>query len=387
MRGPGEGSVREKRRADGSIFYEARASIHGRQKSFCADTKSEAMAKARAARADAERGHTRPDAGRTVAAHLADWLEFQVKPSVRSRTYNAYRGHVENHLVPALGHMRLEDVTPGHVTRMLSAAMANGVADTTALRIRATLSAAYKQAQIDYGVQRNPASLAKMPKTDRPAFQREVVMPEDARALLTAFDGSRLWPLVAFALATGLRQGEQLALRWEDVDERSVHVRHAVDFRDGRRVLARPKSPKANRTVPLSALGRSAVDMRRVDTEQERMLGGDDYVDRGLIFAGPLGDFRDGTAVTRNFRGLLDRRGMTVIRWHALRRIYAATLQAAGVPLHIIRDLLGHSTLKVTESYSYSMPGADNDVLAALDKAFGTGPARDSIGTDPADEG
>lgn len=300
-----------------------------------------------------------------------------------SRTYNAYRGHVENHLVPALGHMRLEDVTPGHVTRMLSAAMANGVADTTALRIRATLSAAYKQAQIDYGVQRNPASLAKMPKTDRPQFQREVVRPEDARAILAAFEGSRLWPLVAFSLATGVRQGELLALRWQDIDA-AVHIRHAVDIRDGQRFLARPKSDKANRTVPLSMLGQAAVDMRRADTEIERMLGGVDYRDQGLVFAGPLGDFRDGRSVTRNFCGRLERHGLQVIRWHALRRIYAATLQAAGVPLHVIRDLLGHSVLGVTEKYAYTVPGADAGILTALDAAFGTGPIRDGTGTGPA---
>lgn len=386
MRGPGEGSVREKRRADGSVFYEARASIHGQQRSFCADTKSGAMAKARAARADAERGHTRPNAARTLAEHLRDWLEHQVKPSVRLRTYVSYHGHAENHIIPELGHLRLDEVTPGQVTRMLSGVIAKGVSDTTAQRVRATLSAAYKAAMLDYGVLRNPAALAKAPRSDRPQFQREVVKPEDAREILAAFDGSRLWPLVAFSLATGVRQGELLALRWQDIDGTAAHIRHAVDFRDGHRILARPKSDKAHRTVPLSSLALSAIEARRGEIETERMLAGDAYTDRQLVFAGPSGDFRDGAAVTRNFRARLVHRGLPSIRWHALRRIYAATLQAAGVPLHVIRDLMGHSELGVTEKYAYTMPGSDADVLAALNAAFGAGPARDNPSGDPATE-
>lgn len=386
MRGPGEGSIREKRRKDGSVFYEARASIHGQQRSFCADTKSGAMAKARAARADAERGHTRPNATRTLAEHLRDWLEHQVKPGVRSRTYVSYHGHAENHIIPVLGHLRLDEVTPGQVSRMLAGVIATGVSDTTAQRVRATLSAAYKAAMLDYGILRNPAALARMPKSDRPQFQREVVKPDDAREILAAFEGSRLWPLVAFSLATGVRQGELLALRWQDVDDHAMHVRHAIDYRDGRRVLARPKSDKAHRTVPLSEIALSALSTRRGEIEVERMLAGADYGDQGLIFAGPTGDFRDGAAVTRNFRARLVHRGLPSIRWHALRRIYAATLQAAGVPLHVIRDLLGHSELRVTEHYAYTMPGSDANVLAAINAAFGHGPARDDPNAAPSDE-
>lgn len=85
--------------------------------------------------------------------------------------------------------------------------------------------------------------------------------------------------------------------------------------------------------------------------------------------------------MTRNFKARLDNRGLPVIRWHALRRIYAATLQDAGFPLHVIRDLMGHSELRVTESYAYTMPGGNSAAVRALDAALGGAPARDRHGT------
>ena len=232
MRGRGEGSIRQRRKADGTVYWEARVSIEGRQVSFYGESKSGAQAKARQARADAERGVMAPKENMTTEAWLRHWLAH-VEPSLRGRTFKRYRELCELHVIPAVGKIPLRQLTPAHVERLLSQLLASGLSLQTAIHVRATMSVALHQAQRDHNLPRNVAALAKLPKTDQPAFALEVITPGQARAILEAFRGSRLEPLVLFSISTGVRQGELLALRWQDVDltNRSVTIRHAVDFR------------------------------------------------------------------------------------------------------------------------------------------------------------
>ena len=102
MRGRGEGSIRQRRRADGTVYWEARVSIAGRQVSFYDESKSGAQAKGRQARADAERGRTTPRATLTVEGWVRDWLAH-AEATVRPRTYRRYRELCELHIIPAIG--------------------------------------------------------------------------------------------------------------------------------------------------------------------------------------------------------------------------------------------------------------------------------------------
>ncbi len=274
--------------------------------------------------------------------------------------------------MPAIGRVRLHALTPGQVQTLLATVVAKGRTEATAHRVRATLSAALHAAQRDYGLARNAAALARLPKTDRPPFAPEVVSPSEARAIVAAFRGSRLEALVLFSIATGLRQGELLARRWRDIDlaHGTVTIRRAVDIQEGRRVLARPKSAKAQRVLQLPALALHALELARLQAAEDPALAGPAWQDLDLVFPGPTGGLRDGAAVSRNFRAKLRTNGLRPIRWHALRRVFAALLQDQGIPLERIRDLLGHSELRVTESYAYTMPETLRRDMAAIDDAL-----------------
>jgi hypothetical protein len=170
MRVRGEGSIRQRRRANGTVFWEARAVKNGHRVSFHDDAESAAMAKSRQARADAERGRRQTKESLTVEAHLRQWLEGTVGQSVRARTYKSYREHCENHIIPAVGRVRLVQLTPGHVQHMLSAMLQAGLSVTTVKHTRSTLSAALRGAQLGHGLPRNVVSLAKVAKTDQPGL-------------------------------------------------------------------------------------------------------------------------------------------------------------------------------------------------------------------------
>lgn len=100
------------------------------------------------------------------------------------------------------------------------------------------------------------------------------------------------------------------------------------------------------------------------------MLAGSDWQEQDLVFPNPTGGIRTGTAATRNFQGRLVRRGLPEIRWHALRRPCSALLQDQGVPITVVRDILGHSILQVDEGYAYVMPAALLDAMDRLDGAL-----------------
>lgn len=372
MRGRGEGSIRQKHRKDGSVFYEARAFIDGRQVSFTADSKTGALTKARQARSDWERGTARTPGTVTVEAYMREWLETRVRPAVRARTYTSYRELSETHIFPALGRARLAQLTPGQVSGMLAGVVSSGRSESTARRVRAALSSALRAAMLDHGLPRNVASLARVPKSDRPQFAAEVVTPVQARAILASFAGHRLEPLVLFSVATGVRQGELLALRWCDIDmdARTVTITHAVDVQGGRRLLARPKTDAAQRTLALSDMAVRALELRREQEVGDRILARDAWTDTGLVFPSPTGGIRSGGAVRRTFQRHLAGAGLSVIRWHALRRVFAALLQDRGVPLERIRDLMGHSELRVTEGYAYTLPESLASDMRTIDDAL-----------------
>jgi integrase len=257
-------------------------------------------------------------------------------------------------IIPYLGRLKLTDLTPAQVRGMLTAVAEAGRADATVARVRGTLSSALRQAQADYGLTRNVAEVTRPPESAAPAFRREILTPGDAKAILAAFEGTRMWPLVAFAIGTGLRQGEQLALHWADVelDRRLLRVRDSLDGKN----LVRPKSKKSARTLRISSLALRALEAQRVYIDADCMTGGDAWQDHDLVFPGPAGAIRNGNAVTRGFQRQLERSGLEPIRWHALRRVCSALLQDQGVPITVVRDILGHSSLMVTETYAYVMP-------------------------------
>lgn len=384
----GDGSVRTVKRGE-RTYFEARATIHGKQRSFYGPSEAAALAKARAARADAERG-SGTDAGTlTLADHMDDWLSRVVRPSVQSSTYASYESLTRVHILPRLGRVRLVDLNPSHVRGLLVHMIDNGSAEGTAGRARSCLSAALKVAMHDYGLPRNVAALVQVPKTGRPQFQPEVITPTQAQAILAAFDASRLGPLVRFAVATGLRQGELLALRWEDIGADSLQVHHSLQrarSKGAERFTSRPKTKKSQRPVPLSALARDALAARKRQAAEDQLAAGPDWHDEGFIFANATGGARDGTAVTRAFQRILRSHGLEPIRWHALRRVFAAVLLDGGADITVVRDLLGHSQLSVTEKYAYVMPAALPGAVSAIDRAFGPSTQDTDKGTARADD-
>jgi integrase len=154
------------------------------------------------------------------------WLEHSAKPTLRDNTYIRYENVIRCSIVPHIGRVPLAGLTPQHVQVLQNRLLAAGQAPRSVLKVRLVLGSALDQAEKWSYIPRNPVPLVDPPRV--PADEREAIPPDHAYALLDAVQGDRLEAL--YTVALGLRRGEALGLKWQDVDLDAgvLHVRRAL---------------------------------------------------------------------------------------------------------------------------------------------------------------
>jgi integrase len=313
----------------------------------------------------------------TVGRFLERWLQDSVKANVRPRTFESYELTVRLHLTPTLGDIRLEKLSPQHVQTMLNRKLKDGLAPRTVAYLRVVLRRALNQA-LRWGlVARNAAALAEPPRV--PRHEITPLTPEQARALLDVAKGERLEALYTVALALGMRRGEILGLRWQDVDfdARTLQVRQAIqrvagkltDSGAGGLRASEPKTERSRRKIAMPETIARALRMHRVRQLEERLAAGAAWQDTGLIFVSTLGTPLEPKALHRDFKRLLAKAELpSSIRLHDLRHSAASLLLAQGVPLRTIMELLGHSSITLTaDTYSHLMAPTMREAADKMD--------------------
>ncbi|HEV2128788.1 MAG TPA: site-specific integrase, partial [Thermomicrobiales bacterium] len=371
-------------------------------------TEREARRKAKQTLRDYEDGLSRRDERLTVRDYLTDWLETTAANRVRPSTLKNYRFHINNHILPAIGGIQLRELTATDVNRMLAGIVNKGVSPATANLIRATLVNALSSAVKAQMVRSNAAALSDARREKRTRIVP--LTPEQARRLIEATKDDRMGPLIAVAIATGLRQGELLALRWQDVDlERRVLDVHRTltwqkadegSHRKRTPAFADPKTAHSRRRVPLTQLAVEAFHRQReVVREMEqaatvaswRPIPGED-----LVFVTTVGTPLDGTEVTHRLHRLLEGAGLPQKRFHDLRHSTASFLLAEGADIFTVKEILGHSGISMTaDIYGHLTEKLAEDAAARLDRVFAdakTGrsapkPTPDAIDSDDTETG
>jgi integrase len=372
-RGQSEGSIY--RRKDGrwaaavSLGYVAgklkRKTVYGA-------TRAEVQAKLTRLLGDKQKGLPVVGERQTVGQFLADWLENWAKPSVRPKTFVSYSDTVRLHIVPAIGRIPLSKLTPQQVQAMLNECLRSGLSPRTVGYVRSVLGIALARALKLGLVARNIVELV-----DRPRIVRHEVRPldvEQARALLTAAQRHRLGGLFSVALALGLRKGEALGLRWQDVDfdAGTLVISGALQRLSGKLVRVETKNNSSRRMLRLPDSTVNALREHRVRQMEERLIAGQKWQDSGFVFTTRVGSPLDPRNVLRQFASVLRAAGMAHMRFHDLRHSCATLLLAQGVPARVVQDILGHSAIRVTmDTYSHVMPSMRDDAARAMDAILG----------------
>ena len=246
------------------------------------------------------------------------------------------------------------------------------LAPRTVHHLRTVLRTALGRA-VKWGkVARNVAALTDPPKCG--GSIGKFLTPAEARSLLDAAQGERLEALYTVALALGLRIGEALGLRWEDVDldSRRLTVRYAMQRVNGRLQLVEPKTEKSRRTITLPPMAIEALRVHKGRQNKEKLLAGRYWQETGLVFTSTVGSPSDASDVSRAFVAFLERSGLPRMRFHDLRHSCGSLLLAQGVPLKVIQEILGHSNLATTGNiYSHVLPSLFEDASEAMGRALG----------------
>lgn len=357
-------------------------------------TAAEAQAALDELKERARRGVTATDI--TVADWLQQWLTR--KRDITASTHRSYATHVRNHIAPVIGRIQLADLRVTHVSEMLAEVPGS---DATRQRVRATLRSALADAVREGLVPSNPAALVKIPSGRRPralVWTEERVRqwretgerpspvmvwtPAQLGQFLDHAQDDRLYALWHLIAHRGLRRGEACGLEWGDIDfeARTLTVRRQLVQVGWEVVEAPPKSDAGNRTIALDTGSVEALRAHRRRQLEERMLLGEAWTDSGKVFTREDGVPLHPASVSDRFRRLVDEAGLPPVRLHDLRHGAASLMLAAGVPMKVVQETLGHSSSALTaDTYTSVYP----EVAAeAAEAAAALVPRRSRTGVD-----
>ena len=300
----------------------------------------------------------------TAGNWLEVWYENYAKIKMRPSSYLNYRGYIENHIKPQLGKIPLNDLTTlhlqqfykkllaeGRVERIESQKQPKGLSAKTVRNIHQIISSALKLAIEQRLIARNPAEGCALPKAERKEMQTLPV--EQLTSFLREAKDSGVYELYYLDLATGLRRGELLGLKWTDIDlDRGVlKIQRAISRQNGKVVEAPLKTKNAYRTLPLSA---DAIDVLKA---QKNKVGSSEWV-----FPSPTGGPMSPDSVLHMLQRVLKRAGLPRIRFHDLRHTFATLALQNGVDIKTVSGMLGHFSAGFTlDTYAHVTTSAKRE--------------------------
>ncbi len=372
-RGKNEGSI--SKRGDGR--WEARLTlVDGRRKSFYGKTRKEVADRLRDALADQARGKTIAPEKETVAHFLLErWLP-DVRSRVDSSTHLQYAAHVKQYLAPALGRVLLSRLTPSDVQKMYTEMADRHLSPATIRLTHATLHIALKHA-LRLGLVSSNVS----ENTTRPRQTKRDIQPFDeaqANRLLAACGGHPLEALFVLAVTTGMRQGELLGLRWQDVNlekgeliitqalQRTPSERRKKDY-----AIAAPKTDNQHKVALAKEVALPALRAHLARQRFEQHMFGESWQDQALVFPDELGGMRYPQSVYYQYKKLLKQAGLPDRRFHDLRHTAATILLLRGVNIKLVSEMLGHKDIALTlRIYGHLLPHTHEQAAAIMDEVF-----------------
>lgn len=307
---------------------------------------------------------------RTVSEYLRDaWLPTVRPPRLSEGTWAGYRWELEHRVVPAIGSVRLQELNAAQLNRLYARLLREGGAGGLPLSprsvqyVHAILRKALDDA-VTWGLlTRNPAERADPPSQSTVNRARREMRTWNAAELRRFLDHVRSDRLAAgwiVAATTGMRRGEVLGQRWEDVDLTAARlaVRQTLVMVDGRPRLSLPKTPRSRRTIDLDGRTVNALRRWRERQEEDRRSWDDAWCASGLVFTREDGSWVGPDGWSAAFDRHVLAAGLPRIRLHDLRHTHATLLLASGVPPKVVSERLGHTTIAFTlDTYAHVVPG------------------------------
>ena len=385
----GDGSVYpRKNRAGKVIGYVGAYRVPGesgekKRRTVYARTRKEAkdlLAAAIAGAGEEDGGETSPATTPKVSEYLHSWLS-ESRSSLKVLSYGRYELSVRRHLAPAFSDVTLSSLSPSLIQRFYQSKLEKGLSPRSVIHLHEALRRALNRAVALGLLATNPCAGVQLPRAPRTTMQP--FTREEAVRFLRAVRGSRFEALFVLAITTGMRRGELLGLRWQDVDLERARVRVSRSYvawssRGGGDTYVEPKSAGSRRAIDLTPTAVEALSRHERRTKGSGLWGQD-----RPVFSSGSGDtpVNPGNLTSRHFKPILGRAGLPDIRFHDLRHTCATLLLGQGVHPKYVQTLLGHATIAMTlDLYSHWMPSMGRQAASAMDDALGSPEDEDDRG-------
>lgn len=352
-RGHGEGSIYPRKDGRWAASF---LLPNGQRKYLYGKTQTEVRQKLRAAQLAVERGTFVETSTESVAAYLERWLSVK-RLEVKDGTYSYYRRYLHLYVLPPVGKKPLQKVTETDIqTLYVSLLHERHLSPNTVRLVHTILHEAFEAAVERRMIPRNPAQDVTLPRESWP--EMKYLSAEQAHHLLTVAnaDGEdrQLSRVILLALITGMRRGELMALRWNDIDfeKKTLTIHRSVAYinTDGTGYAykeAEPKTRAARRTISLPDFAIDALREQQRDLEQRRKEAAG-WNDRNLVFPNHRGAYLWPTRLVAQFKHLLVKAELPPMRFHDLRHSAATILLSMGVNPKVIQERLGHAHISIT---------------------------------------
>ena len=370
-RGNGEGSIYFRKSDEkwvGSITLENR-----KRKVFYGKTRKEVQEKLKVALREQQQGTLVTTPRQTLAQFLTDWLENSQKQSVRPRTYERYEELIRLHIVPVLGRYELQKLSAQHLQAFYAKKAGEGLSATTINHFHNVLHKALDTAVKWNLVARNVCDLVSPPR--RKQFEVQSLTLEQVHKLLAVVEGHYMEALFKLALATGLRRGELMGLKWQDInfDTGVLQVRRILSRVPTKMpgkgyVEAEPKTQKSRCSIVIAPFALEALKLHRERQRGAKLKVGSAWQDHDYVFCTSVGTHLNPTRdILDQLKLLLEKAGLPDIRFHDLRHSAATLLLSVGVHPKVVQEILGHSQIGITlDVYSHVLPGMQQDAINRL---------------------
>ncbi|WP_320781954.1 site-specific integrase [Streptomyces sp. CRN 30] len=309
-----------------------------------------------------------PTRSAKLAEWLPYWLENVIKPHRKRTTYAKYEFHMRLYLVPMLGTKKLESLGVADVRRFLSKLERQTTAATakeTHKVLRSALSAACREELIT----RNVVTLVEPPRVE--SRDLEPWSLAETLDFLTAARTDPLYPAFVLAIALGMRRGEVVGLRWEDVDleQRQIRIRKQRQRVGGEAYDDDPKGRRRKQVLPLPAICIAPLRYQRMRQAAIRERAGERWEETGYVFTTRTGRPIEPRNVYRSFTRVAKNAGLRVVRLHDARHGTATLLTAAGVAPRVVMEILGHSQIAVTMNvYTHVVQDTQREAVSHMDR-------------------
>jgi len=367
-RGKGEGSIYYDKKNDryvGSFYTQ-----EGKRKYVYGKTEKVAREKLRATQRAEEQGLLVAGPKQTLRQFLEHWLENVHKPRIRVSTYVYYHSMVHKHILPELGHLQLRNLKPEHVEAFYARMEKEGLSAGTVNLMHGVLHKALEQAVRRGMIPRNVCDLVSPPRLA--TREAQPLTTDQAHKLLEVVRGHQLEAALTLALVTGIRRGELLGLRWQDIDfeKKSLQIRRTLSYLTGHGFKeSEPKTAASRRKIILPKFVLDVLKRYRAQQKEIRLKVGPAWQDHDLVFCNGHGGFLRPDRLVEMFHTLLKDAGLPHMRFHDLRHSAATLLLSMGVAAKVVQEILGHSRIGVTlDTYSHVLPGMQQDAMEKWDE-------------------